>query len=380
MFIIFHFERQIGPPNELLPLPGFRRLRNHKFCFGGVMFFFRIPSFVLLSLSCCTVAVSAARTQQPAADHPREHFQNATAIYDWVRDSRGNKLRTIVTRPSHSDGRIPVIFFVGWLSCDSVEYPRGETDAFGAIFWRLIETTGYATMRMDKPGVGESEGVCKDTDFLTELSGYRAAFDALRKYQFIDLDRVFVVGLSNGGGTAPLVAQGKPVRGYIAASSWGRTWYEHMLELERVRLSNDGKNSPSEINSALKQFTDFYSLFLIHKMTPGEIIKQHPEWASLWYDEPDGQYGRPAAFYQQLQDLNLGETWSAVSAPVLVLHGDADTIMSRADSFEIANIANRTHPGYAQFRNIPGADHLLSIHGKLADSVVPTMLNWMKRQ
>jgi len=27
-----------------------------------------------------------------------------------------------------------VIFFVGWLSCDSVEYARGETDAFGAIF------------------------------------------------------------------------------------------------------------------------------------------------------------------------------------------------------------------------------------------------------
>ena len=65
------------------------------------MFFFRIPSFVLLSLSCCTVAVSAAgHTQQPAADHPREHFQNATAIYDWVRDSRGNKLRTIVTSES----------------------------------------------------------------------------------------------------------------------------------------------------------------------------------------------------------------------------------------------------------------------------------------
>jgi hypothetical protein len=153
-----------------------------------------------------------------------------------------------------------------------------------------------------------------------------------------------------------------------------------MLELERVRLSNDGKNSPSEINSSVKQFSDFYSLYLIHKMTPGEIVNRHPEWASLWYDEPDGQYGRPAAFYQQLQDLNLGETWSAANVHVLVLHGDADTIMSRADSFEIANIVNRSHPGYAQFTNVAGADHLLSIRGKLADSVVPTMLNWLKRQ
>jgi pimeloyl-ACP methyl ester carboxylesterase len=345
------------------------------------MLYFRIPKFILLSLSCCVFSVSAAaRMRDPAAERKQEHFQNATAIYDWVRDSRGTKLRTIVTRPNHSDGKIPVIFFVGWLSCDSVEYPQGETDAFGAIFWRLIENSGYATMRMDKPGVGESEGICKQTDFLTELSGYRAAFDSLRKYQFIDLDRVFVVGLSNGGGTAPLVAQGKPVRGYVAASSWGRTWYEHMLELERVRLSNDRKKSADEINSSVKQFTDFYSLFLIHKMTPGEIVKQHPEWAALWYDQPDSQYGRPAAFYQQLQDLNLGETWSAINAPVLVLHGTSDTIMSHADSIEIANTVNRTHPGNAQFTTIPEGDHLLSINGKLADSVVPAMLNWMKKQ
>jgi len=345
------------------------------------MFFLRVPKLFLISLYCCASSVSAAaHTRAQSADRLREHFQNATAIYDWVRDSHGTRLRTIVTRPNNNADKIPVIFFVGWLSCDSVEYTRGETDAFGAIFWRLIETSGYATMRMDKPGVGESEGVCKQTDFLMELSGYRAAFDSLRKYQFIDLDRVFVVGLSNGGGTAPLVTQGTAVRGYIAASSWGRTWYEHMLELERVRLSDEGNKSPSEINLALKQFTDFYSLFLIRKVAPGEIIKAHPEWANLWYDEPDGQYGRPAEFYQQLQDLNLGETWSAVSVPVLVLHGTADAIMSHADSFEIANIVNRAHPGYAQFTNIPGADHLLSIHGKLSDSVVPTMLNWMKKQ
>jgi len=345
------------------------------------MFLFCISPRLLLSLLCCMFSLSAAaRIQQPDADPQREHFQNATAIYDWVHDSRGTKLRTIVTRPNESVGRIPVIFFVGWLSCDSVEYSHGESDAFGAIFWRLIETSGYATMRVDKPGVGESEGACKQTDFLTELSGYRAAFDSMRKYQFIDLNHIFIVGLSNGGGTSPLITQGKPVRGYIAVSTWGRTWYEHMLELERVRLSSDGKKSASEINSSVKRFTDFYSLFLIHKMTPGEIITQHPEWSGLWYDEPDGQYGRPAAFYQQLQDLNLGETWSAVNAPVIVLHGTADTIMSRADSIEIANTVNRSHQGRAEYIEIPGADHLLSVHGKLADSAIPTMLTWMKNQ
>lgn len=324
--------------------------------------------------------IPTSRGQQPANGHPRERFENAEITYDWVRDSQGNQLRTFVTRPKNASAKVPAIFFVGWLSCDSVEYPRGETDGFGAIFWRLIETSGFATMRMDKQGVGESSSDCSKTDFLTELSGYRAAFDSLGKYPFIDRDRIFVVGLSNGGGTSPLIAQSRPVRGYVAASSWGRTWYEHMLELERVRLNADAQQTAGEVNTSLKAYSDFYELYLIQKKTPGEIVKLHPEWAKLWYDEPDGQYGRPAAFYQQLQDLNLGDAWSGVNAPVLVLRGSSDSIMSHNDSAAIADIVNRKTPGRAEFIEVPNVDHLLSSQGKLADSVVPTLLNRIKKQ
>lgn len=310
----------------------------------------------------------------------RETFQNAEVLYDWVKDSQGDELRTFVTQPKAAAGKVPAIFFVGWLSCDSMEYSNGETDAFGAILRRLIDQSGYATLRMDKPGVGESKGNCAQTDFQTELSGYQAAFDSLRKYDFIDLDKAFVVGLSNGGGTAPLSVRGQPVRGYIAASSWGRTWYEHMLELERVRLDANSKPSAGEVNDAMKVFTEFYDAYLIQRLTPGRILQQHPKWKDVWYDEltADGQYGRPAAFYQQLQELNLGETWQKVTAPVLVLHGTADTIMSDADSRAIADIVNRTHPGNARFVEIKGGDHALAVHNKLEGNVVPTMLEWLK--
>ncbi|HXA00123.1 MAG TPA: alpha/beta hydrolase [Candidatus Dormibacteraeota bacterium] len=311
---------------------------------------------------------------------PRESFKNAAAQYDWVTNVKGQRIRTIVTRPKNASGKVPAIFFVGWLSCDSVEYVNGETDAFGAIFWRLIEQSGFATMRMDKPGVGESQGDCAKTDFQTELDSYRAAFESLPKHSFVDQDKIFVVGLSNGGGTSPLVAGNHSVRGYVAASSWGRTWYEHMLELERGRLSHDSQLPPAQITDSMKGFSDFYSLYLMHGQTPGQILTARPEWKSLWYDEPDGQYGRPAAFYQQLQALNLGKVWQEVSAPVLVLHGTADTIMSRADSFAIADTVNRTHPGNAEFVEIEGGDHLLASHDKLIESVVPKILEWMQKQ
>jgi alpha-beta hydrolase superfamily lysophospholipase len=321
-----------------------------------------------------------AQAPQPNSSHKREQFRNAEIAYDWVTNSQGQKIRMFVTKPKSASGKVPAIFFVGWLSCDSVEYPDGEIDGFGAIFWRLIEQSGFATMRMDKPGVGESQGVCAKTDFQTELDSYRAAFDSISKYPFVDQSAIFVVGLSNGGGTAPLSARQNSVRGYIAASSWGRTWYEHMLENERVRLTMDKKLSAAEINDAMRAFTEFYSLYLMRGKSPGEIIAEHPQWKGLWYDAPDGQYGRPAAFYQQLQSLNLGKVWQEVGAPVLVLHGSADTIMSASDSRAISDIVNRAHPGHATYTEIPDADHLFAVHNKLEAHVVLTMIDWMRKQ
>jgi pimeloyl-ACP methyl ester carboxylesterase len=337
--------------------------------------------FAILSTSSPCLAAGfglSPGAQQPIAP-AREHFQNAEVIYDWVSNKRGEKLRTFITHPRIAGTKVPAIFFVGWLSCDSMEYSKGESDGFGALMLRLIDQSGYATVRMDKPGVGESTGDCAHADFKSELEGWQAAFDSLSKYAFIDLNLVFVLGLSNGGGFSPLVAGHHPVLGFIPTSSWGRTWYEHMLELERRRLGTPA-SAPAEVNRQLKIFTEFYNLYLLRRMTPGEIIRKHPEWKSIWYDTPEGQYGRPAAFYQQLQDLNLGEVWEKVKAPVLVVYGSGDRIMSRADAQAISETVNRMHPGQARFLEIESMDHLLTVDGKFYDALVPQILDWIKEQ
>jgi pimeloyl-ACP methyl ester carboxylesterase len=328
----------------------------------------------------CCLAVLPAGSTYAQQTRPREHFQNADVFYDWVSNSRGDKLRTFISRPRNASGKVPVLFFVGWLSCDSVESPHGETDGFSALMLRLIDQSGYATVRTEKPGVGESQGTpCDQADFQSELQGYQAAFASMRKYEFVDPDRDIVIGLSNGGGFAPLVADGHAVRGFVAAGSWGRTWYEHMLENERVRLTGEGK-SAAEVNEAVKAFAEFYDLYLVRGETPGQILAQHPQWKNLWYDAPGGQYGRPAAFYQQLQALNLGEVWQNVDRPVLVIRGSKDTVMSRADSSEIAETVNRVHPGKARYVEVEGMTHGFTVEKKFQAEVVNMILNWAKEQ
>jgi pimeloyl-ACP methyl ester carboxylesterase len=335
------------------------------------------PAALLLVLA---LAVATTLQAQERPEPKREHFQNATVLYGWAQDSHGQRLRTFTTRPHKvaTNGKVPAIFFVGWLSCDSVEYPDPDTkDGFGVLLRRLIEQSGYATVRMDKSGVGESQGDCSRTDFSQELSGYQSVFEEMLKYDFIDPTKIFVVGLSNGGGISPLVPRQHPVLGYIAVSSWGRTWYEHMLDLERRRLLEAGK-SPAEVNASVKSFVEFYTLYLMKGMTPGQIVAQHPEWKSLWYDSPDGQYGRPAAYYQQLQALNLGGAWQNVNEPVLIIRGTGDNIMSRPDSETIARIVNQIHSGHARYLQIDDLTHSLTINNKFDDELIPTILKWMR--
>jgi dipeptidyl aminopeptidase/acylaminoacyl peptidase len=115
-------------------------------------------------------------------------------------------------------------------------------------------------------------------------------------------------------------------------------------------------------------------------MTPGQVISQHPEWKELWHDSPDGQYGRPAAFYQQLQSLNLGEVWQRVNAPVLVIRGTGDNIMSRSDSETIVRTVNQVHPELAHYLQLDDMTHDFTIADKFYDPLIPTVLNWMKEQ
>ena len=70
---------------------------------------------------------AAAQTTTAAQPPRREQFAHADVLYDWVSNRRGDKLRTFITRPRNASGKVPVIFFVGWLSCDT----RGERAGAG---------------------------------------------------------------------------------------------------------------------------------------------------------------------------------------------------------------------------------------------------------
>lgn len=320
-----------------------------------------------------------------------ERIPNAEVFTRTIQSPSGYSLETYITRPKNATGKLPVIFETAWLSCDSVQQPKGPEDGFTQLIWDLASRSGYATYRVDKPGVGRSGGPkCGDLDFDTELSAYRAAFAAMDQVPFLDTSRVYIIGFSNGGGFAPLVARNKPVRGYMLFGGWYKTWLEHMLEHERRRMALIGLSS-AEISRRMQMYATFYDDYLNGKKTPAEVIAAHPEFKPIWYDEATRQYGRPAAFYQQLQALNLAQAWSTVNIPVLAMHGEYDWIMSADDHKLLVTDLNKRNPGSAEYIEWPKADHGFYTHESLQKAfgrdmnrkydprLSETVLDWLKR-
>ncbi len=343
-----------------------------------------------------TVRFQAARgstavnlqAELPAA--PRERIEGLEVLYDSVLTDQGHRLRTIVTRPAKTTGRLPGLFLVGWISCDSVESPFGTGDGFSRLLHGVATGSGMVMMRVDKSGVGDSEGpACAELDFRTELADYRSALRRFAEYDFVDPDRIFLLGMSNGGGFAPLVAEAHPVAGIISSGGWAKTWFEHMIENERRNLAASGLD-PAEVSNRMRGYSEFYSWYLSARLTPEEVVRQHPHLASLWTDAPRHQYGRPAAFFHQLQALNLEGAWAKVGVPVLVVYGEYDRIMSRDDNDLIVELVNRHAPGSARLAVIPRMDHGYLVHESMEQSikapgkgrfdlaVVTLIVDWLK--
>jgi len=303
---------------------------------------------------------------------PLEAYPNVNTIYDSVTAPDGKRLRTIITKPRAVKGKLPVIFVAGWLSCDSVEAPADTKDESGLVFRGLAQLPEFALFRVEKQGVGDSEGICGETDFNSELAGYRAAFRALQNYDFIDPHRVYILGISNGGGFEPLVpesdAEQAQVRGYISVGGWVKTWFEHMLEIERRRFGLMGK-SPGEVNDRMKGVATLYHEWLIRGRSVDDILKEQPQLADVWPEGKDHAhlYGRPLAFYQQLQKLNLAAAWSRVKVSTYVLRGAFDWIMTREDSELIAAFVNR-NGDLASFYEIPNTGHTFQHYLSLTDA------------
>ncbi|MCC2669205.1 MAG: pdz domain (also known as dhr or glgf) protein [Armatimonadetes bacterium] len=295
--------------------------------------------------------------QVPMLERPRERPKAFEVAYGSVTTPRG-RLRTLVTRPRKA-GRHPAVLLVQGLGCFSVDNAPGALSSYQRILYSLTEQ-GYVTMRVDKPGCGDSEGApCEEADFKAELDGFRQALKALKEDPGVDPENVFIFGHSMGGVMGPLLAAEIPVRGVVVYGTVARPWYEYLGENLRRQLAL--RSVPeADIDRATRNYNAFFHYLFAERKSPAEIVAAHPELKPV-ADEQVGNgkylFGKHYAFFQQLNDLSPGDYWTNVNARVLALWGKSDFVSGGDDHALIAKIVNREHPGTAVYRALDGIDH-----------------------
>jgi len=302
-----------------------------------------------------------------------EKVPGSTIAYSAVTVPDGYKLRTITTTPTASplaaDGKHPAFVFVPGIYCSTIDRPQ-LVDAPDTRLVHAMAKAGYITLRVDRPGLGDSQGPsCGEINYSTDLAGYKAAIKALASNPAVDPKRIYVFGHSMGGVMMPYLMQDTPIRGAIVFGTVSTTWFEYTLENTRrqLRLSGFGE---SEITDAMRAETITHAMLLLDKKTMGDVWAKHPE---LKHENPmvDETHiaSRHVSFYHELQDLNIARAWSAVSTNVLAIHGQYDFVSSMEDHERIAKIVNRNAPGFARAIQLPQIDHGLTKQDSLGASL-----------
>src|SRR5207237_1829793 len=85
----------------------------------------------------CAAVQTDSLQRKAGANAPREQVPGADVIYDSVKTRTGYRVRRITTIPQNTTGKLPTVFMVGWLSCDSVEQPEMRSDGFAELMYEI---------------------------------------------------------------------------------------------------------------------------------------------------------------------------------------------------------------------------------------------------
>lgn len=315
---------------------------------------------------------------------PKESYTDLEVTYGAVRAGNA-QLRTMLTKPKHRSGKLPALLFIQGIGCYSMDTPfdtlRAETQLIN-----YIARQGFIVMRVDKSGLGDSQGApCESIDFFTELEGYRQAYAALQASAEVDASNCFLFGHSMGGLMSPLVAKDFPVKGIVVYGTIGVNFMEYFTNTRRT-IAQALELDPAEADLYVKRESACAAMLLNARLSREEAIKLDEVCAGVY----DILLLRSAPYWRQLYDLNIPALWQAYSGKTLAAWGSTDYISARREHELIAETVNHNHPGNGTFMEIPNSSHGMQIAstfpeartnpGPFNPKIAALFADWLKQQ
>jgi uncharacterized protein len=304
------------------------------------------------------VTLSVIRGQQTlpirvsVRPRPYETSPDADVFYRAI-DVDDSLRRTIVTVP-RTPGRHPAVLFMTGVGCFSQESLDRSTPE--AMLLYGLTRRGFLTMRVEKSGMGDSEGPpCNSAaaGLQAEIRAYLAGLRSLEQDPSVNRSEVFLIGHSIGGVEAPMVAKQLPVRGIVVINTVARPFLEYLLETRRRQ--GQLRHRPYDEIDRQNRLDEWCN----HRM----LIEREPLDRLLKEDaacRDHVEYPAPSTFMQEWAAVNPSEEWKQVASPVLIVYGTSDYIAAAVDHSYLATMLNSVHPGQATLKAIEQMDHYLT--------------------
>jgi pimeloyl-ACP methyl ester carboxylesterase len=223
---------------------------------------------------------------------------------------------------------------------------------------------GIAVLRYDKRGVGKSTGTRKDATMLDLAADAEAAVRFLRTRPEVDARRLGVVGHSEGGLIAPLLASRDPALAFAVMLAGPGIRGERLL-VEQQALLAAARGVPAAIVARERALNE--TLFAAMTAAPDLAGARREATRILGDAEKRGEMpaGTAASLVEQfgtpwfvgLMRYEPAPVLQAVRQPVLVLNGERDLQVPAAMDLAAIRVALQGNPR-AVVKEMPGLNHL----------------------
>jgi len=250
---------------------------------------------------------------------PEETYPLAHVLYDSL-ESPGGRLRSITVRP-HGPGPHPAVLLLPGLACTSVDFVVTPSHPLRPLVTALT-AAGVATLRIERPGLGDSEGgPCEALGWWDEVTLHRAGLAALAGARWVDPRAIGLFGHSIGGMLAPLVADAAPVRRIAIYGSCALPWSLCVRRAAQRQAVQHGRPLAD----------------MLDRMSTGRVDR----------------------FAEELEAVDLAAAWSALATDVLVAAGGQDVAVDPADAHALADLLARRPAGATQHLERADLDHTM---------------------
>jgi len=290
---------------------------------------------------------------------PLEAFDGALVNYGCV-NLNGDLLRTLATKPATGDGPFPAVLFIPSHPCASMDLAFPPPNAYKNLI-AAFNAAGFATMRLEKSGVGDSHGPpCWKLGFEADVEAFRLALRHLKSQKHVDADRVVLFGHGYGGLVAARLAAEEKVRGVMTYGPVARGLAQRVAGNAR-RSSGYGGVDAAKHGAAAKSAEAFFAR-LIAGEEPTNIAASDPAMAeAMEVLFSDGQHysGRHYTFWPQVGAIDPAEAWRDCGVPVLAVSGGADPLVEADEAELVAAAVDSVRPGEGTVAVVDGVDHLM---------------------